>query len=101
MVRYPDGKEEKTGEDSRSYTFRYVGVPHAVYMTEHKLCLEEYVDKIHSYTPANPLEITADGKQYKVFYVGIGGTNDVDVTIPGKTYTASGDNISGYIVTCE
>jgi hypothetical protein len=33
--------------------------------------------------------------------VGIGGTNDVDVTIPGKTYTASGDNISGYIVTCE
>lgn len=101
VVRYPDGKEEKTGEDSRSYTFRYVGVPHAVYMTEHKLCLEEYVDKIHSYTPANPLEITADGKQYKVFYVGIGGTNDVDVTIPGKTYTASGDNISGYIVTCE
>ena len=40
-------------------------------------------------------------KEAAVFYVGIGGTNDVDVTIPGSTYTASGDNISGYIVTCE
>lgn len=101
IVRYPEGKETQTGEDSRTYTFRYVGVPHAAYITEHKLCLEEYIDKLHSYSASNPLEITADGKTYRVFYVGIGGTNDVDVTIPGSTYTASGDNISGYIVTCE
>ena len=96
-----DGKDEKTGEDSRTYTFRYVGVPHALYMQEHNLCLEEYIDRVHSYSADNPLEITADGKTYQVFYVGIGGTKDVQVTIPSGTYTASGDNISGYIVTCE
>ena len=101
VVRYPDGKDEKTGEDSRTYTFRYVGVPHALYMQEHNLCLEEYIDRVHSYSADNPLEITADGKTYQVFYVGIGGTKDVQVTIPSGTYTASGDNISGYIVTCE
>ena len=94
-------KDEKTGEDSRTYTFRYVGVPHALYMQEHNLCLEEYIDRVHSYSADNPLEITADGKTYQVFYVGIGGTKDVQVTIPSGTYTASGDNISGYIVTCE
>ena len=27
VVRYPDGKDEKTGEDSRTYTFRYVAYP--------------------------------------------------------------------------
>lgn len=101
IVRYPEGKESQTGEDSRTYTFRYVGVPHAAYITEHKLSLEEYIDKLHSYSASNPLEITAGEKTYRVFYVSIGGTNDVDVTIPGSTYTASGDNISGYIVTCE
>ncbi|WP_295215741.1 M15 family metallopeptidase [Ruminococcus sp.] len=101
IVRYPDGKDSITGEESRSYTFRYVGVPHAVYMTEHKLCLEEYVEKVHGYSADDPLKITVDETTYSVFYVSIGGTNDVDVTIPSENYTASGDNISGYIVTCQ
>ncbi len=70
-------------------------------MQEHNLCLEEYIDRVHSYSADNPLEITADGNTYQVFYVGIGGTKDVQVTIPSGTYTASGDNISGYIVTCK
>lgn len=101
VVRYPDNKEGVTGEESRSYTFRYVGIPHAMYMTEHKLCLEEYIEKLHSYSVDNPLEITVDDTTYSVFYVPIGGTNDVDVTIPSENYTASGDNINGYLVTCE
>ena len=34
-------------------------------------------------------------------YVSVGGTNDVSVTIPSSDYTASGDNMSGYVVTCQ
>lgn len=101
VVRYPDGKDSITGDESRSYTFRYVGIPHAVYMTQHKLCLEEYVEKVHDYTASDPLEIKVDDVTYAVFYVPIGGTKDVDVTIPSSNYTTSGDNISGYIVTCQ
>ncbi len=101
VVRYPDGKDSITGEESRTYTFRYVGIPHAVYMTEHKLCLEEYVDEIKNYTAEEPLEITVDDVTYSVFYVSVGGTNNVTVTIPSSDYTASGDNVGGYIIACQ
>lgn len=101
IVRFPDGKDEITGEEARPYTFRYVGIPHASYITQNKLCLEEYVEKIHSYSVEDPLEITVGESTYAVFYVPIGGTKDVDITIPSSNYTASGDNLSGYIVSCQ
>ena len=70
-------------------------------MQEHNLCLEEYLELVQEHTAEDPLEIkTADGT-YDVFYVSVGGTNDVSVTIPSSDYSASGDNMSGYVVTCQ
>ena len=100
VVRYPEDKDEYTGQSGRSYVFRYVGEPHAAYMQEHDLCLEEYLDEVQSRTEKDPLEITVGDTDYKVFYVPVGGTNDVTATVTGA-YTASGDNMGGYIVACE
>lgn len=100
IVRYPNGKDNLTGEEGRTYTFRYVGIPHAIYITEHKICLEEYVSLIRDHTSDEPLEITINDTTYSVFYVTVGGTNDVKATVHGD-YTTSGDNIGGYIVTCQ
>ncbi len=44
ILRYPADKIDKTGIDHEAWHFRYVGVEHAKYIYEHKLCLEEYVE---------------------------------------------------------
>lgn len=99
IVRYPEGKQEQTGEKPRSYTYRYVGVPHAVYMKENNLCLEEYISQVKSYTKDAPLEITTDSGSYSVYYVtAIEGSTSVDVPTD-KAYTVSGDNCGGFVVT--
>lgn len=97
VVRFPEGKESLTGENGRTYTYRYVGVPHATYIAEHDLCLEEYVEQIQSYTAEEPLEITVKDVDYSVFY--ISEDDAADLTVPTSAYTVSGDNIGGYIVT--
>lgn len=99
IVRYPEGKQEQTGENPRGYTYRYVGVPHAVYMKENNLCLEEYISQVKSYTKDAPLEITTEGGSYGVYYVtAIEGSTSVDVPTD-KAYTVSGDNCGGFVVT--
>lgn len=99
IVRYPEGKQEQTGENPRGYTYRYVGVPHAVYMKENNLCLEEYISQVKSYTKDAPLEITTESGSYSVYYVtAIEGSTTVDVPTD-KAYTVSGDNCGGFVVT--
>lgn len=44
IVRYPVGKEEITKIDYEPWHLRYVGAENATYITEHNLCLEEYLD---------------------------------------------------------
>ncbi len=99
IVRYPEDKTDYTGESARTYTFRYVGIPHAVYITDNDLCLEEYVTLVQDYTSENPLEITAGGINYQVFYVSEASASG-SIAAPGTNYTISGDNMGGYIVTC-
>ena len=43
VLRYPEGKEEFYGVACPHAHFRYVGVEAAKYMTEHDLCLEEFL----------------------------------------------------------
>ena len=43
ILRFPDGKGELTGVMYEPFHFRYVGVEAAAYMTENKLCLEEFL----------------------------------------------------------
>lgn len=100
VLRYPDGKNSVTGEDARTYTYRYVGIPHAVYMKQNNLCLEEYIEQIKTYTNSNPLSVTSGVSQYQVYYVAANVNNVTSVPVPSnKPYTISGNNVDGFIVT--
>lgn len=100
VIRYPEGKENYTHERVRDYTYRYVGVPHAVYMKQNSLCLEEYIDKLKEHTKDDPIEVTVDKKLYQIYYAPANSTGDTEVPVPSnKTYTVSGNNVDGFIVT--
>lgn len=99
-VRFPEGKESYTGERARTYTYRYVGAPHAVYMKQNELCLEEYINKLKEHTKESPLEVTVGSKLYQIYYVSANASGDTEVPVPSnKTYTVSGNNVDGFIVT--
>ena len=105
--RFDPAKESYTGMPAGldDWHYRYVGEPHAYYMTQNNLCLEEYIAVLENYYVygENHLKITTDtGKQYEIYFVaqGEGGTTTVPVPT-GKSYAVSGNNHSGFIVTVE
>lgn len=109
IIRYEASKSSLTGIADEPYHFRYVGVAHATYMTEHDLCLEEYLELLrtnHKYEDT-PLEFSAQGKDYLVYYVAANtadGATFTSVPVPPSsegTPTISGDNMNGFIVTVE
>lgn len=67
VLRYSSDKKEITGIISEPWHFRYVGIPHAQYMTYNNLCLEEYID----YIKAEKEFIFEDffGNKYLIGYV--------------------------------
>lgn len=50
IIRYEKSKEEITGFVAEPWHIRYVGVEHALYMRDHDLCLEEYIQGIEDGT---------------------------------------------------
>ena len=102
IVRYPEGKDEVTGEKARTYTYRYVGAPHATYMHDNGLCLEEYIAEVKEHTKDDPLTVAVDGEVSLIYYVPASEEGDTDVTVPkAKAYTVSGNNCDGFIVTVK
>lgn len=100
--RYPDGKTEITGIIFEPWHFRYVGVPHSYYITENSLVLEEYIDLVRHYTlTGEHLAITADGKNYEVYFVPAEEGMTQVYCPKDKNYTISGNNIDGFIVTVD
>lgn len=96
IVRYREEKESITGIAGEPWHFRYVGNPHAQAMTEMGLCLEEYIDYLHTFPyGGDHLFLTGDGGWYEVWYE---AGSAVHVPVEG-TYTVSGDNVGGLIVT--
>ena len=104
ILRYAEDKKDITGFDPEPWHFRYVGAPHAYYMTTKNLCLEEYIDLLRGnfpYTGAH-LEFTDDsGVEYEVFWVPADTASDTtSVPVPeGLKYTVSGNTVDGFIVT--
>ncbi len=100
--RYPTDKKGITGYNI-PWQMRYVGIPHATYMYDEFLCLEEYLTLLsESYRYAeNHLVIEcADGYRYEVFYVAGAAEGVIQVPVPeNRDYTVSGDNIGGFIIT--
>ena len=97
IIRYPANKKAVTGIDGEGNHFRYVGVPHSVYMTDKRMCLEEYVAMIKKYGRDEPFEYEYNGVTYLIWYC---DGKDGYVYVPSdREYTLSGDNLGGFIVT--
>ena len=103
VVRYTADKTGQTGINGISWHYRYVGVPHAQYMTEHNLCLEEYLNELRSHPwEGEHLKMSYGGKSYEVYFVPssqMGSTTTIAYPA-GTTPVISGNNIDGFIVTC-
>ncbi|MCQ2416504.1 MAG: D-alanyl-D-alanine carboxypeptidase family protein [Oscillospiraceae bacterium] len=103
-VRYPSDKSDITGERGGYTAIRYVGVPHAAYMAENNLCLEEYLDLMkreHNFYSGTVLEYSTSELKYHIYYAPATDTNGT-VMIPVPTsasYEVSGNNCDGFIVT--
>ncbi len=104
ILRYTEEKSDITAIRSEEWHYRYVGQPHATYMMENNLCLEEYIDLLRAYNEENHLSITNwDGEIYEVYFVEADTSADMTyVLIPEDgDYTISGNNVDGFIVTID
>lgn len=104
VLRYAEDKQETTGIQAEPWHYRYVGQPHATYMMENNVCLEEYLTLLKNYTADEPLSITNwDGEIYQVYYVAADTSADSTYVMvpPDAKYTISGNNSDGFIVTVD
>ncbi len=104
VLRYPEGKEsyfDSTITDRTTATFRYVGVAAATYMYQNNLCLEEYLELVKDYTIDNMLKITSSNASYGVYYVAANPNGETSFSVPtdSSTYTVSGNNYDGFVIT--
>ena len=101
IFRFPSEKKSITGYNL-PWQLRYVGVPHATYMLENDLCLEEYLALLaesYRYSDTHLTVNCADGMTYEIFYVEGADEGIVKLPVPSnRDYTVSGDNIGGFIV---
>ncbi|MBE6546263.1 MAG: D-alanyl-D-alanine carboxypeptidase family protein [Ruminococcaceae bacterium] len=87
--------------------FRYVGVAHATYMKNNNKTLAEYLDILQTRTAGRPLSVqistkNAEGQAVSVAYNIYHLTAEETPIVPSKfSYTVSGDNMGGYIVTVD
>ena len=96
VKRYAAEKESYTGVADEPWHFRYVGLPHAYYMTQNGLCLEEYLELLRGYSwNGGHLRIDVpEAGSYEVYFCS--GTK-LHVPETGE-YTVSGNNSDGFIV---
>lgn len=95
--RYKEDKTDITGINNEAWHFRYVGVPHAIYMNDNNLCLEEYIEYLRTNTSKEaPLTVNSSAGTFSIY-----STKDTIIEKPKQEYTISGDNMDGYIVTVK
>ena len=93
-----------TGYYYEPWHYRYVGIPHAIYMKQNNLCLEEYLDKIKNNKKENPLTVSAeDGTTWSMWYEkAYEDGNVTQIAIPKDCdYEISGNNVDGFIITVK
>jgi zinc D-Ala-D-Ala carboxypeptidase len=98
ILRYPSGKEEITGYIYEPWHFRYVGEPHAEYMYQNDLCLEEYYQLLQRQQLITYLG--EDGATYAIYF-----SAEDDADIPGDTVLttsrAYADSMSALVFTAR
>lgn len=101
IVRYPEGKADKTGESYCPWHLRYVGSLHAAIMKDKDMCLEEYVEYMSGFTYDEPFECTLNGSA-KVIYGQKAQEGGTKLRVPlAGSYEVSGDNIGTFIITAK
>lgn len=101
IVRYPEGKQEKTGEKYRPWHLRYVGRLHAAIMNDKNMCLEEYIEFLKGFNVDSPFVYNFENEAYELYSVkSEGEVTDARLPIAGG-YEISGDNIDTYIISCK
>ena len=106
--RYPPEKASVvTPTDKADWAFRFVGLPHSIFMTQNTLCLEEYLDLLedYPYDGTHLFEKDALGRSYEIYYFNVDPNDTAEtVALPvpkNLRYTVSGNNRHGFIVTVE
>ena len=94
ILRYPQGATHITGIEFEPWHFRYVGRPHAYFMRQNGLVLEEYIELIRS---TGGFSIEMDGRIYHVKHtIANGGVIYLPMYLE---FSVSSDNMGGFIVT--
>lgn len=99
IVRCPEGKKDKTGNEYCPWHLRYVGDIHAAIMKQKELCLEEYVDFLEQYTLDQPYSFSFNNTAYQIYTVSSNEDKIVTRTPSYGNYEISGDNKSSFIIT--
>ena len=96
ILRYPNSKSSITGIDYESWHYRYVGAPHACYMYQNDLCLEEYIDLLRSFPfDGDHLFVNCLGSRYEIYFC----PGNIAIVPDTGEYLVSGNNVDGLIVT--
>lgn len=100
ILRYPQDKVALTEIGYETWHYRYVGTPHASYIMQNNLCLEEYISLVNSHTHNNPLLVTdLSLTNWMIYYVPADAGSHTDVIVPKENdYQICGNNANGFIV---
>lgn len=94
IQRYPRGRQEITGIQYEYWHYRFVGSPHAAFMADKGLTLEEYLDLL---AYSGQLDIQDGATRYRVYWKEpVAGEIQF---YPGAAYAISSTNTGAYIVT--
>jgi len=94
ILRYPEHKTHITGVPFEPWHYRYVGQPHAYFMTYRDFVLEEYIDYLRS---NREISISFEGIIFNIYY--LLGEDDVLKIPDGYAFLSSRDNTGGVIIT--
>lgn len=89
IIRYPKGKEDVTGFPYEPWHIRYVGQPHARYITLNQLTLEEYIERLEP----------GEFYRYDGYVVSRQPGPDLWVPEDASEITVSEDNTGCYVIT--
>ena len=104
VLRYPEGKESVTYIKDELNHFRYVGVPHALYMKLNKLVMEEYLGLLETKTNTSRLKLdVGTSDKYETYACKAEEGAVTKITVPaessGWSYMVSGNNNGYFVVT--
>lgn len=102
IERYTKNGSDKTGIAHEPWHFRYVGEPHAEFITIRNMVLEEYIEFLRSFTAERPLELSSCKNSWSVYYVAASPEGETEITLPDNCeYEISGNNVDGFIITIK